>query len=167
MTPPERLQDVTLAERLLAGANACTAHRMPGTAALLREAAAALSVRGDGWVAVADDNRWKAMRKAVAAAKRPDADWYRRNIERDGDTDAMAGPSPTIGQQAVDAEMVQRRHAGELEQAAAEVAAMRARLETAETILRRIRADPSWRTNDNDLWRDICAALAAHGKPNA
>ena len=53
MTPPERLQDVTLAERLLEMCREPDGTEMPGHAepwgadvATLREAAAALSVRG-------------------------------------------------------------------------------------------------------------------------
>ena len=57
MTPPERLQDVTLAERLLAKSRAYS--RLNGIdcaemAELLAEAAAALSGEVDGWIAVAD-----------------------------------------------------------------------------------------------------------------
>jgi len=52
----------------------------------------------------ANDTRWDAMRKAVAAAKRPDTEWYRRNIERDGDEPCMAGISPPAALQAKDGE---------------------------------------------------------------
>ena len=62
MTPPERLQDVTLAERLLAlharldaKLGAGFIDDIPGDElSAIREAAAALSVRGDEWIAVAD-----------------------------------------------------------------------------------------------------------------
>lgn len=39
--------------------------------------------------------------------------------------------------------------------------AEKARADAAEAILRRIRDDQSWRTNDNELWRDILAAIGA------
>ena len=169
MTPPERLQDVTLAERLLAlqarldaKLGAGFIDDIPGDElSAIYEAAAALSVRGDGWVAVADDNRWKAMRKAVAAAKRPDADWYRRNIERDGDTDAMAGPSPTIGQQAVDdAELAEF------------VRGIYRRMNESYEGGRRILFQDmdylfDFATKRRIILSQVRAALAAHGKPNA
>lgn len=47
MTPPERLQDVTLAERLVAMAAEMDGMGESDVGDLLREAAAALSVRGD------------------------------------------------------------------------------------------------------------------------
>lgn len=67
----------------------------------------------------------------------------------------------------VDAEMAQRWHADEIGQAASQITETRARSESAETLLRRIRDDRSWRTNDNNLWQDICAAIDALAKAGA
>lgn len=99
MTPPERLQDVTLAERLLEMCREPDGTEMPGHAepwgadvATLREAAAALSVRGDAeirlwdsqWVNVVNhDDCYRDWSKeaAIAHAVRMTETYMRKNYD--------------------------------------------------------------------------------------